>query len=277
MARNGHLCVAAAGSGEPALLFVHGFGCSHRDWELQMVALSPRFRCAALDLPGHGDSDLPREATMTALADAVNAAKAQMNADQVILVGHSLGCKVIREAYCASSADVAGLVFIEGAYYEGDRETLIRRASESVDSGGGFAAFAQRHFGAMFIGNSDLALREAVLARVKRLDATFARNLYLEAVGWDPLRGRDTLQQIKIPVLVLQSTYNDASLQRRALAAGMKTPFMEAVEQLVAQAEIKVVPHCGHFAPIEAPEVVNRELHRFASRFAPTIPTPIQS
>src|SRR5262245_46664662 len=37
------------GSGEPALLFVHGFACSLDDWDGQVKPLSSRMRCAALD------------------------------------------------------------------------------------------------------------------------------------------------------------------------------------------------------------------------------------
>ena len=107
------LYVTTIGAHEPTLLFVHGFGCTHEDWQFQMAPLSADFRCVALDLPGHGRSAMPAKATMTALAAAVNDAKAQVGARRVVLVGHSLGCKVIRDAYCASSDDVVGLVFVE--------------------------------------------------------------------------------------------------------------------------------------------------------------------
>ena len=51
-----HINFVVRGTGDPTLTFVHGFACSLKDWEEQFRALSPRFRCVALDLPGHGDS-----------------------------------------------------------------------------------------------------------------------------------------------------------------------------------------------------------------------------
>jgi hypothetical protein len=42
------------GTDEPTLILVHGFACTLEDWDAQVRGLSPRFRCAALDLPGHG-------------------------------------------------------------------------------------------------------------------------------------------------------------------------------------------------------------------------------
>ena len=36
------------------LVFVHGFGCSHEDWQAQRKALDDRHEVIACDLPGHG-------------------------------------------------------------------------------------------------------------------------------------------------------------------------------------------------------------------------------
>ncbi len=265
MSAHSRLHVRCAGEGEPALVFVHGFCCSLDDWELQIDALSASFRCVALDLPGHGGSETPGTASLADLGTAVNRAKRESGAQKVILVGHSLGCKVIREAYAQESDGVIGLVFIEGAFYRGDGEAVVRRAREAVDSVG-FAAYARRHFSEMFLGGGNEAARASVLARVQAIDQRFARDLYLAAVAWDPARGEQTLLGITIPVLVLQTTYNDENLRRRALHPGIRTPFMETVAALVADADIKVIPGCGHFVLGEAPEVITRELRAFATR-----------
>jgi pimeloyl-ACP methyl ester carboxylesterase len=261
------LHVQCVGQGEPTLVFVHGFCCSLDDWALQIDALKVSFRCVALDLPGHGGSALPGTASIAELATAVNAAKRESGARKLILVGHSLGCKVIREAYAQESHDVIGLVFIEGAFYRGDGEAVVRRAREAVDSAG-FAAYARRHFSEMFLEGGDPEARARVLARVQAMDPQFARDLYLAAVAWDPARGEQTLRDIQVPVLVLQTTYNDENLQRRPLQPGIRTPFMEAVAALVADAQIKVVPGCGHFVLGDAPEVITRELREFATRIS---------
>jgi pimeloyl-ACP methyl ester carboxylesterase len=263
MAGPGKLNVWVAGDEEPTLVFVHGFGCSLEDWKAQLEALSARFRCVALDLPGHGGSEMPVEPTMVALGTAVNVAKRQSGARQVILVGHSLGCKVIREAYWQSSSDVVGIVLIEGAFYEGERSTLVRRAQEAIDRAG-FLAYAEQHFDAMFVGNSDPALREHTLARVRTLDPEFGRKLYLEAVGWDPVRGKETLRRLEVPVLVIQSTHLDSQFRRMPLTQATPTPFMDAVASLCAQSEAKVITGCGHFPMMEAADTVNQYLREFA-------------
>ena len=210
---------------------------------------------------------MPGTCSLAELASAVNVAKHESGARRVILVGHSLGCKVVREAYALESDDVIGLVFIEGAFYRGDGEAVVRRAREAVD-GVGFAAYGQRHFAEMFLDCGDPKVSERVLARVQAMDARFARDLYLAAVAWDPARGEQTLRGIAVPVLVLQTTYIDENLRRRPLQPGIRTPFMETVAGLVADAEIKVIPGCGHFVLEDAPEVITRELRDFATRVA---------
>lgn len=263
------LNVSVGGAGEPALVFVHGFGCSLEDWRAQVETLSREFTCITLDLPGHGASDEPEEATMDALATAVNRAKASVAASSFVLIGHSLGAKVIRDAYCHQSRNVDGLVFIEGAYYEGDEHALVRKARQAIDAEG-FRPFAERHFGAMFFDGSAPELRERILARVRRLAPSFARDLFLEAVGWDPLRGKATLMKLSVPVLVLQSTYVDAEFKRRPLARGMRTPFMNAVAQFVPAAEVKAIEGCGHFPLIEVADEVSNDIREFALKIART-------
>jgi pimeloyl-ACP methyl ester carboxylesterase len=262
------LNIQITGSGQPALLFVHGFGCSLDDWRAQVEALSGQFTCITLDLPGHGSSPLPAAATMVELANAVNTAKEACGAQEIILIGHSLGCKVIREAYSQSPKNVMGMVLIEGAFYSGEAEQLVKLASGLIDQEG-FTSYASRHFEEMFVESSDEDQKKRVLARLPLMDTTFGRNLYLEAVRWDPARSLDTLRQMEVPALVLQTTYHDGALRKRQpLSLGMSTPFMDVVRELVKDSDALVIPGAGHFPMFEAPEVINHELRSFALRVA---------
>jgi pimeloyl-ACP methyl ester carboxylesterase len=255
------------GENDPTLVFVHGFACEIQDWQPLIVALGGRYRCVTLDLPGHGRSGKAAEATVAELARAVNTVRTQSAGRPVILVGHSLGCKVIREAYAMSQADVVGMIFIEGAFYMADRAEILERARSAVD-GEGFPAFADRHFRAMFTEDTAPSLMTSVLNRLQTLDPSFGRDLYLDAVGWDPARGIDTLKCIDVPVLVLQSTFVDANLKRRALEPGVETPFMRAVRENVADASVKPILGYGHFPMLETPETVALAINEFVRRFA---------
>jgi len=45
-----------SGTGEPALLFVHGWSCDARYWRVQVPHFSKKHRVIILDLAGHGHS-----------------------------------------------------------------------------------------------------------------------------------------------------------------------------------------------------------------------------
>ncbi len=59
------------GSGEPTLVFVHGWSCDSRYWREQVPALSPKHRVVVLDLAGHGHSGAGRKRYTTAAFGAI--------------------------------------------------------------------------------------------------------------------------------------------------------------------------------------------------------------
>src|SRR5215472_13559600 len=120
------------GSKDPTLIFVHGFACALSDWDGQVNALSPSYRCVALDLPGHGKSAMPPEPTIEALAKAVNTVKDRVGGNKAILIGHSMGCRVVLEAFLQSKANIAGIVFVDGSILGGDPETGVAKARDAM-------------------------------------------------------------------------------------------------------------------------------------------------
>ncbi len=99
------------------IIFVHGWTCDESSWDGQVPAFKDDFRVVTLDLPGHGKSGSPATAddySMDQFAAAVEAVRAELGADKVVLVGHSMGAGVIR-TYALNYPDhVAGLVAVDG-------------------------------------------------------------------------------------------------------------------------------------------------------------------
>ncbi len=263
----GNINFRVVGAQDPTLIFVHGFACALDDWDGQVKALSPRFRCVALDLPGHGASTRPETVSIGTMGSAVNQVKGRIGARGAVLVGHSMGCRVITEAFLQSRSDIVGLVFVDGSILGGDPETGINRAKDSV-SRAGIDALTQRLFTDMFLEGSDAKLRERLVARAQGVDASLREELFVDLVRWDLTKARESLKQVTVPTLVLQSTYINADLKRVPLQAGMTTPWMDAIAGSVAKSEAKIVPGVGHFAMIEAAQTVNEEIQKFAARLA---------
>jgi pimeloyl-ACP methyl ester carboxylesterase len=94
----------------PAIVFVHATRLSRSQWWPQFRRLSARYRCVAVDLPGHGArGDEPW--SIEAARDGVIAAiEAEAPSGRAVIVGLSLGGFVAIEVADAVPQRVAGLV-----------------------------------------------------------------------------------------------------------------------------------------------------------------------
>jgi len=272
MAGRGRVLAASDASGinfqttggkDPTLIFVHGFACALSDWDGQVKALSPNYRCVALDLPGHGNSAMPPEPTIEALAKAVNTVKDRVGSSKAILIGHSMGCRVILEAFQQSKAGIAGLVFVDGCILGGDPATGVAKVKDAIAKAG-IDAFSQRLFNDMFLPGSDEAIKRRIVSRAGSLDPKFREELFVNTVRYDLTKTRDGLKQLTVPALVLQATYINSDLKRAPIQASMTTPWMDAVAQLAPKSEARIIPNSGHFAMIDAVQPTNDEINKFA-------------
>ena len=89
----------SGGRGSPALIFIHGWNCDRSYWSAQVPVFAAAHQVVALDLAGHGDSGVNREAWSMANFGADVAAVADtLQLEDIILVGHSMGGQVALEA-----------------------------------------------------------------------------------------------------------------------------------------------------------------------------------
>ncbi|MFC2126371.1 alpha/beta fold hydrolase [Bacteroidota bacterium] len=87
------------GDGSNALVLVHGWCCDKSYWEEQILFLKNNYKVVAIDLAGHGESGLDRESyTVYSFANDVTAVTNQLQLNNFILIGHSLGGYVVLEA-----------------------------------------------------------------------------------------------------------------------------------------------------------------------------------
>jgi pimeloyl-ACP methyl ester carboxylesterase len=103
-----------SGTGEPTLVFVHGWSCDARYWRAQLPYFSKKHRMVMIDLAGHGHSGLARsQYTMKAFGEDVQTVTEATGSRSVILIGHSMGGSVIAEAARLMPKSVIGLIGID--------------------------------------------------------------------------------------------------------------------------------------------------------------------
>lgn len=130
------------GQGWPPVIFVHGFACSHSDWDAQVAYLSPRHTTVAVDLRGHGAS--PGAADKCSIgqfgADVAQVMRS-LALPPAVLVGHSMGCRVAIEAALQAPAHTAGVILVDGSQFASTMAATLRDAFAAP---GGFSILIRR-------------------------------------------------------------------------------------------------------------------------------------
>jgi pimeloyl-ACP methyl ester carboxylesterase len=104
------------GSGDPALVFVHGFGCDHTNFEFQVRHFSPTRRVVSVDLRGHGRSEGPvQEYTIDGFADDVAWLCDALGLVKPIVAGHSMGGMVAATVAERHPHLLSGVVILDAA------------------------------------------------------------------------------------------------------------------------------------------------------------------
>lgn len=103
------------GPGTP-VLFIHGFGGDLDNWLFNIDAIADRAPVIALDLPGHGQSDIALPGTsIAALAAYVGHFLRALDVPRAHLVGHSMGAAIAAQLALDAPASVASLTLIDAA------------------------------------------------------------------------------------------------------------------------------------------------------------------
>jgi pimeloyl-ACP methyl ester carboxylesterase len=248
------------GSGSPALVFVHGFACSHEDWRHQAEFFSKSHETVACDLRGHGQTPgRPQECSIEHYGGDVAALIANLDLKQAFLVGHSMGCRVVLEANRIASERIAGIVLIDGSRLaSGDADKAEREARAAIAKAG-YPAFAENLFRQMFFKPSPEA--DAIVARAVKTSAQFGPELWPSMGRWDAAVMDAALAAVRSPLMAIQSTTRSADLRRAPMKPGDTNPYLDLLKAKGARVEI--VPDTGHFTMLEAPATVNRLIAEF--------------
>jgi pimeloyl-ACP methyl ester carboxylesterase len=248
------------GEGAPALVLVHGFGCAHDDWRHQIERFRRERRVVAMDLRGHGSSTgRAADCTLERLARDVAALLPALDLRMAVLVGHSMGCRVVLEAYAHARERVAGVVLVDGSRLgtqPGD-EANMRQMIEFMR----YPAFARALFSEALL--PPTAAGRAIIERAARLPPELGATLFSTMVGWDASRMEAALSTVEVPLAAIQSTYLNPERKRVHLQPGQSSPWLDLVRRCAPHARIEIVPNAGHFTMLDAPQAFDRLLDGF--------------
>jgi pimeloyl-ACP methyl ester carboxylesterase len=109
-----HIDYRVWGSGEPAVVLIHGWACDSNYWNAQIEALKARYTVVAVNLAGHGASEKNRsDWSIGNYGEDVATVVRQLANRQVVLVGHSMGGAVALEASRRIGDRVIGIIAVD--------------------------------------------------------------------------------------------------------------------------------------------------------------------
>lgn len=255
--------------GAPALVFVHGFACSRADWKAQIEHFRSRAETLAVDLRGHGATPgAPEECSIDTYGADVAALLEQSGLERAILVGHSMGCRVVLEANRRAAGRIAGLVLVDGSRVAtGDpaaAEDNAHKALAATD----YTVFARKFFADMFLADANPALRERTIEQALRLPERIGMALFPRMAAWDTRAMDAALDAVRAPLMVIQSTYLNTERVRVAIPPGQSTPWIDLVRAHVPNARIEILKGTGHFPQLVAPAKVSALVEDFRAQIA---------
>ncbi|MEN8207775.1 MAG: alpha/beta hydrolase [Candidatus Fermentibacteria bacterium] len=243
------------GSGETAIVFIHGW-CSDRwFWHEQLQHLSDDYILVAIDLAGHGESGRNREAwSLNSFADDVLAVVDALNLDRFVTVGHSMGGLVALKVARCIPERVIGLIGIDSiGNVDSEKETgSMDRVIEafSADFVGTMTAFLPR----MFAPHSSPDLIQSVVDRSVAADPMMALAIMQEA---QTIEERNLLSSVDIPVRCIYASMEDIDKEQELINNNADYADFDAV----------YIENVGHFLHLENPTKVNRQIRKFMLSF----------
>ena len=245
-----------AGRGTPPYVVVHGFACAHEDWRAQTDHFWKSNLVVACDLRGHGRTPgEPADCSIERYGADVAGLLRTLDAPAV-LVGHSMGCRVVLEANEAAPDRVAAIALVDGSRMAAGEPRQAGEAMRAAIEFTGFAAFAEALFRQMFL---DPAAPHAlsIIGRAKRLPAEVGAALFPALARWDAGKMVSALTAVRCPLLAIQSTKMSPERKRSPMRAGETSPYLDLLRAHVPGVRTEVLPGLGHFPQIEAAEKVN--------------------
>jgi pimeloyl-ACP methyl ester carboxylesterase len=243
------------------IVFVHGFACTHTDWRMQVEFFSAAGRKTfAPDLRGHGATHArPEDCSIETYGSDIAALLEGKDLSGAVLIGHSMGCRVVLQAFLNAPHRVAALALIDGSYRGGGGDPLAaEQAGRAAIAADGYLEFQRRLFDGMFLAPS--ALSQAIVERAMRLPEAVGATLHPRIARWDTANMQTALAAVRVPLLVIQTTSVMAGGKRVPLHAGESSPWLDLVRRQAPQAQIEIIPGMGHFPQLEAPQTVNKYL-----------------
>ncbi|WP_201585401.1 alpha/beta fold hydrolase [Psychrobacter jeotgali] len=237
------------------IVFIHGVGLRAESWYRQLPAFSENYQCYSIDMPGHGESALLPNPTLS-LTDFAAVLKTFIDkviGQPVIVVGHSLGAMTALQTAVTYPEMVTGVAALNAIYERPDcaAQNVQARAESLLDNLD--QEVSKQPIARWFDGDEqyqdDAELCRTWLDNGNRLGYARAYQMFAHLRGISA----DDLQNIRVPAVFLTGEMDINSKPEMSLAMAEILPNAHAV----------IVPKARHMTQMTHASSVNAALATF--------------
>jgi pimeloyl-ACP methyl ester carboxylesterase len=242
------------GSGTPALVFVHCWCCDQSFWDAQVPYFSEKHTVVTIDLAGHGESPAERETwTIPAFGLDVVAVVEELDLEQVVLIGHSMGGPVNLAAARHMPGRVIGMVGVDNFQDVGQKwdEEEFKAFLGTMEAD--FQATTKNFVRSMFPPKADSALVERIAADLAEGPPEVGLGGMEALYNWYKDDFEQAVKEIDVPL--------------HCISADLWPTNVEGNREYFKSFDISVMPGRGHFLHIEDPENFNQLLGEVLAKF----------
>ncbi len=247
------LHVEEKGAGEISLVFLHYWGGTHRTWNKVISQLENAFHCVAYDMRGWGQSGAAASGySMGELADEAALLIQRSGLKKYVLIGHSMGGKVVQLLASRHPAGLIGLILVAPAAPTPTRfsEQALQQQLHAYDT------------------------RETVLQTIAFLCARTPEPEIVEQIVEDSLSGVPEAKLAWPTSAILEDVSAEAShIAVPTLVLAGEQDRLDSLEQhrreIVARilnARLETIADSGHLVPIDEPVKLARAIAEFVTQ-----------
>ena len=227
-----------------SLVFVHGSGCDHTLWENQYRELDDDYNIAAVDLPGHGQSEGKGEREVGLYVEWVKKIVEGLGLQRPVIIGHSLGAAISLTFAIKYGEVLSGIVPVGGGVKMPVNEMILDGIRNNTASTLSLVAkFSVTK-------NNREKFFSSLIEGISKVSPDV---IYGDFLSCDRLDIADEISHIKVPTLLICG--EDDKMTPPDLS--------EFMRDHIAGAKLSLIKDAGHFVMWENVETFNRTLKDF--------------
>lgn len=246
------------GEGHSTLVFLHGLGGDHSNWQPQIAEFSKDYRCVAWTLPGYGVSPAMEALTWPNLSDMLARVLDDVGVHRASIVGLSMGGYIAQQFAADHDERVDRLVlaatssqFGRGSASFADQFLATRLAP--LDQGETPADLAPDVVASLLSADASPQTVANCVASMSRISSEAYRDALRCLVSWN---FTPYLEEIVAPTLCLAGADD-----RTAPVAAL-----QALADGLPDGQLKVIENCNHLMNLDRPTEFNQLVREFLDR-----------